>query len=85
MKEMVFQQKLLRKAYFIVKITAPAMIWPVSSNKWKAPICLRGILLARLRRKIERKGREQNKQALFPFRISYEYFVEVKITAFQQY
>ena len=34
---MVFQQKLLGKAYFIVKITAPAMIWPVSSNKWKAP------------------------------------------------
>ena len=56
MKEMVFQQKLLGKAYFIVKITAPAMIWPVSSNKWKAPICLRGILLARLRRKIERKS-----------------------------
>ena len=35
---MVFQQKLLGKAYFIVKITAPAMIWPVSSNKWKAPL-----------------------------------------------
>ena len=35
---MVFQQKLLGKAYFIVKITAPAMIWPVSSKKWKAPL-----------------------------------------------
>ena len=35
---MVFQQKLLGKAYFIIKITAPAMIWPVSSNKWKAPL-----------------------------------------------
>ena len=35
---MVFQQKLLGKAYYIVKITTPAMIWPVSSNKWKAPL-----------------------------------------------
>ena len=35
---MVFQQKHLGKAYFIIKITAPAMIWPVSSNKWKAPL-----------------------------------------------
>ena len=34
MKEMFFQQKLLGKAYF----TAPAMVWPVSSDKWKAPL-----------------------------------------------
>ena len=34
----VFQKKLLGKAYFIVKKTAPAMVWPVSSDKWKAPL-----------------------------------------------
>ena len=38
MKEMFFQKKLLGKAYFIVKMTAPAMVWPVSSDKWKAPL-----------------------------------------------
>ena len=32
-KEMVFQQKLFGKAYFIVKMTAPARVWPVSSDK----------------------------------------------------
>ena len=34
---MVFQQKLLGEAYLIVKMTAPAMAWPVSSDKWKVP------------------------------------------------
>ena len=38
MKEMVFQQKLSEKAYFIVKMTAPAMVRPVSSDKWKVPL-----------------------------------------------
>ena len=38
MKEMFFQKKLLGKAFFIVKMTAPAMVWPVSSDKWKAPL-----------------------------------------------
>ena len=38
MKEMVFQQKLSGKAYFIVKMTAPAMVQPVSSGKWKVPL-----------------------------------------------
>ena len=28
-----FQQKLLEKAHFIVKMTASAMVWPVSSDK----------------------------------------------------
>ena len=38
MKEIFFQKKLLGKAFFIVKMTAPAMVWPVSSDKWKAPL-----------------------------------------------
>ena len=38
LKEMVFQQKLLGKAYFIVKVTAAAMVWPASSDVWNAPI-----------------------------------------------
>ena len=37
MKEMVFQQKLLVKAYFIVKMTSPAMVQPASSDFWKVP------------------------------------------------
>ena len=32
LKEMIFQQKLLGKAYFIVKLTAAAMVWPASSD-----------------------------------------------------
>ena len=32
LKEMVFQQKLLGKVYFIVKVTAPAIVWPASSE-----------------------------------------------------
>ena len=35
---MVFQQKLLEKACFIVKMTASAMVWPASSDFWKAPL-----------------------------------------------
>ena len=35
---MVFQQKLFGKSYFIVKTTAPAMVWPASSDFWKAPL-----------------------------------------------
>ena len=38
MKEMVFQQKLSGKAYLIVKMTAPAMVRSVSSDKWKVPL-----------------------------------------------
>ena len=33
---MIFQQKLLRKAYFIVKMTAPAIVRPGSSDFRKA-------------------------------------------------
>ena len=33
---MGFQQKLLGKSYFIVKMTAPAMVQPTSSDFWKA-------------------------------------------------
>ena len=35
---MVFQQNLLEKAYFIAKVSGPAMIWPVSSDFWKAAL-----------------------------------------------
>ena len=35
---MVFQQKPLEKADFIVKLTVLAMVWPPSSDKWKAPL-----------------------------------------------
>ena len=34
---MVFQQKPLEKADFIVKLTGLEMVWPTSSDKWKAP------------------------------------------------
>ena len=34
----VFQQKLLGKAYLIVKMTAPSTVWPAGSDKWKAPL-----------------------------------------------
>ena len=34
---MVFQQKLLEKAYFIVKMTGPAIIQQASSDFWKEP------------------------------------------------
>ena len=37
MREMVFQQKLFEKAYFIFKLTGLATAWPASSNEWKAP------------------------------------------------
>ena len=35
---MVFQQNLLEKAYFIAKVSGPAMIRPVSSDFWKAAL-----------------------------------------------
>ena len=34
---MIFQQKLLEKAYCFVKMTGPAMVRPVGSDFWKAP------------------------------------------------
>ena len=37
-KDVVFHQKLLGKAYFMVEMTGPAMIQPASSDFWKAPI-----------------------------------------------
>ena len=33
---LVFQQKLLGEAHLVVKITGPAMVWPASSDFWKA-------------------------------------------------
>ena len=38
--EMVFQQKLLKKAYFIVKMTGPAIIQPTSSDFCKLLLSL---------------------------------------------
>ena len=37
MKEIVFDEKLLEKAYFIFKMTGLPMVWPTSSDFWKAP------------------------------------------------
>ena len=37
-KEMVLQQKLLEKAYFIFKLTGRAVVRPTGSVKWKAPL-----------------------------------------------
>ena len=34
---MVFQQKLLEKAYFIAKMSGSDMVRPASSDFWKAP------------------------------------------------
>jgi len=34
---MVFQQNLLEKAYFIAKMSCPAMVRPASSDFWKTP------------------------------------------------
>ena len=34
---MVFQQNLLEKAYFIAKMSDPAMVRPASSDFWKVP------------------------------------------------
>ena len=38
---MVFQQNLLEKAYFIAKMSGPAMVRPASSDFWKAPLVQR--------------------------------------------
>ena len=35
---MVFQQNLLEKAYFVAKMSGPAMVRPASSHFWKAPL-----------------------------------------------
>ena len=37
-KKMLFQQKLLGKAYVIFKLTGRAMVRPASSDKWKVPL-----------------------------------------------
>ena len=44
-KEMFFQQKLLEKAYFIVKMIGPVIVWPASSDFWKQFILLQRMLL----------------------------------------
>ena len=38
MKEIVSHQKLFEKAYFIFKMTGPAMVRPANSDFWKAPL-----------------------------------------------
>ena len=37
-EETVFQQKLLEKAYFVIKLTGRAMVRPDSFDKWTAPL-----------------------------------------------
>ena len=37
-KEIVFLLKPLNKAYFIFKMTGPAVVRPASSGFWKAPL-----------------------------------------------
>ena len=37
LKEIVFHQTLLEKAYFIFKMGGAAMVRPASSDFWKAP------------------------------------------------
>ena len=37
-QRLIFQQKLLEKAYFIAKMSGPAMVQPASSDIWKAPL-----------------------------------------------
>ena len=37
---MIFQQKLLEEAYCFVKMTGPAMVRPVGSDFWKAPLLI---------------------------------------------
>ena len=34
---MVFQQKLLEKAYFLFKLTGQAIVQPASPDKWMVP------------------------------------------------
>ena len=34
---MVFQQNHLEKTYFSAKMPGPAMVWPASTDFWKAP------------------------------------------------
>ena len=38
---MIFQQKLLGQAYFIVKMTGPIIVWPASSDSWKPFVVIR--------------------------------------------
>ena len=54
---MGFQQKPLEKADFIVKMTGPAMIRPVSSDKWKAPLVFLMAILKIVLRRIKTVGR----------------------------
>ena len=39
---MIFQQKLLEKAYRFIKMTGPAMVRPAGSDFWKAPYVFGG-------------------------------------------
>ena len=42
-KEMVFLPQLLKKAFFIVKMTGRVMVRPASSDFWKAPLESKGL------------------------------------------
>ena len=56
-KEIIFQQKLLEKAYFIFKLTGRAKVRPASSDKWKAPL-----VFSRVNRLNKNIGRQYNRK-----------------------
>ena len=55
-KEMVFQQKLLEKAYLIVKMIDPVMVWPASSYFWKQFILLQLACVASVSSQVRRES-----------------------------
>ena len=50
-KEIVFHHKLKEKAYFIFKMTGAAIVWPASSDFWKAPLELKKFRVLNYKRK----------------------------------
>ena len=56
-KEIIFQQKLLEKAYFIFKLTGRTKVLPASSDKWKAPL-----VFSRVNRLNKNIGRQYNRK-----------------------
>ena len=53
---MVFQQKLLEKAYFIVKMIGPVNVWSASSYFWKQFILLQLACVASVSLQVRRES-----------------------------
>ena len=53
---MVFQQKLLEKAYLIVKMIGPVMVWPASSYFLKQFILLQLACVASVSSQVRRES-----------------------------